>query len=359
MLFDTTTQQSSRSHSFYHTENDCGNSPSSPKIEEKTTSESRFTNFPKNMNKIKKGFIPVMLTPFKDNGGVDYYGLADLIEFYLESGATGLFANCLSSEMYELTAEERIKVTKFVVDNVKGAVPVVATGTFGGPIEEQAAFTKKIYDTGIQAAIIITSLLAGEEESDEVFEKNVYKLFKLTDNIPMGFYECPDPYKRVLSPEQLGRIAAVSNRILYYKDTSLSIESVQAKIAAAKGNEFKLYDAYMVHAVESLKAGSAGLTCIQGNYFPELIVWLCNNYNVAGLEAEVGKVQDFLIKNMEVMHHVYPTVSKYFLQKRGLSISTVGRKNPGTFTAEIKHNVDRLFKDYQYLQKELGIKSAV
>jgi len=40
---------------------------------------------------------------------------------------------------------------------------------------------------------------------------------------------------------------------------------------------FGLYDAYMKHAVESLKAGSAGLSCIQGNYFPKLRVWLCDN----------------------------------------------------------------------------------
>ncbi len=311
------------------------------------------------MIETKKGFIPVMLTPFKDNGAVDYYGLADLIEFYLEAGATGLFANCLSSEMYELTEEERIKVTKFVVDYVKGTVPVVATGTFGGPVEEQAAFIKRIHDTGIQAAIIITSLLAEKDDSEEVFEENVYKLFQHTDNIPMGFYECPDPYKRVLSPEQLGRIAAASNRILYYKDTSLSIDSVKAKIEAAKGHEFKLYDAYMVHAVESLKAGSAGLTCIQGNYFPELIVWLCNNFNNSSRQIEVDKVQRFLEENMEVMHHVYPTVSKYFLQKRGLSISTVVRKNDGIFSKEAKNKVDKLFNDYQQLHKELGIKSAI
>lgn len=85
----------------------------------------------------------------------------------------------------------------------------------------------------------------------------------------------------------------------------------------------------MVHAVDSLKAGASGLSCIQGNYFPELIVWLCDHYNDESLNDEVQAVQQFLIDNMEVMHHVYPVVSKYFLRKRGLNISTFTRRNVG------------------------------
>jgi 4-hydroxy-tetrahydrodipicolinate synthase len=59
------------------------------------------------MTTSQKGFIPVMLTPFKNNGAIDYDALTKLTEFYLEAGAAGLFANCLSSEMYELEPDER------------------------------------------------------------------------------------------------------------------------------------------------------------------------------------------------------------------------------------------------------------
>ncbi len=45
-----------------------------------------------------------------------------------------------------------------------------------------------------------------------------------------------------------------------------------------KNPDFGLYDAYMVHAIESLKAGSAGLSCIQGNFFPELILRYESSY---------------------------------------------------------------------------------
>ena len=108
-----------------------------------------------------KGFVPVMLTPFKDNGAVDFDGLTAITEFYLSSGASGLFANCQSSELFELTEHERLDITQHVVKVVNGAVPVVAAGTFSTDILQQAEFIKKIYDTGIEAVIAITGKMKG------------------------------------------------------------------------------------------------------------------------------------------------------------------------------------------------------
>jgi len=309
-------------------------------------------------NKSDKGFIPVMLTPFKNNGDIDFYGLAKLTELYIESGAAGLFANCLSSEMFELSELERIQIIEEVIKLTEGQIPVVATGTFGRDLQQQADFIKKVYATGVTAVIGITGLLADETDKDEVFEANVFKLLDLTENIPLGFYECPVPYKRLINPQLLGRIVA-TGRVTYHKDTCLDINQIKEKIAATKDHEFGLYDAYMAHAVESLKAGAAGLSCIQGNFFPELVVWLCENYDNELLKKEVEIVQQFFIDNMDVMHNVYPTISKYYLQKRGLDISTFTRRNDiGVFDATIEKNIDALHDRYKILCNEIEIKQV-
>ena len=305
------------------------------------------------MNKLKKGFIPVMLTPFHNDGSIDYKTLTALTEMYLKSGVTGLFANCLSSEMFELSDAERIQLTKHVVDIVDGQVPIVATGTFEGTIAEQADFSKKIYGTGIDAVILISGLLAKENDSDAVFESNVHQFLDLTPGIPTGFYECPVPYKRVLSAAQLEDFVN-TGRVIYHKDTCLDINQIKAKLSVIKNPDFGLYDAYMVHAIESLKAGSAGLSCIQGNFFPELIVWICDNYNDPTKADELVAVQQFLESNMGVMHEVYPIVAKYTLQKRGLPISNFTRRAVGDFTPIVKNAVDKLQQDYDILQNELS-----
>lgn len=311
------------------------------------------------MSKKNKGFIPVMLTPFTDTGAVDYDGLTRLTELYLEAGAAGLFANCLSSEMFELSDEERLGITRHVVEVAGGAVPVVATATFGGPIGQQADFVKQMYDTGIEAGIVITNMLADEAEPEAVFNQRVYQLLDATEGIPLGFYECPDPFKRVLTAEQLGGFVS-TGRVIYHKDTCLDLELIKAKLAATAAYAgFGLYDAYMVHAVESLRAGSAGLSCIQGNYFPELVVWLCDHYNDPEKQEEIRLVQQFFIDHMDVMHTVYPVVAKYFLQKRGVKVSGFTRRNVGRFDTETKENIDKLYADYGKLVRELDVYNFV
>jgi 4-hydroxy-tetrahydrodipicolinate synthase len=303
---------------------------------------------------LPQGFIPVMLTPFKENGEIDFDGLTQLTELYLGAGAAGLFANCLSSEMYELTEDERLAITQHVVNVANERVPVVATGTFGGAIAEQAEFAKKIYATGIQAVIVITSLIANEDESDEVFMARMHELLELTPGVIYGLYECPVPYKRLITAENLGELAA-TGRVIYHKDTSLDLENVKAKIAATQGQVFGVYDAYMEHAVASLRAGSAGLSCIQGNFFPEMIVWLCNNVNNPEAQEGVQQIQDLLIQTMPVIHYAYPTVAKYYLQKRGFPISLYTRRKVEACTEEVKAEVDELFEMVNALSRQLGI----
>lgn len=305
--------------------------------------------------KKEKEFIPVMLTPFKENGDIDFHGLIKLTELYIKAGAKGLFANCQSSEMFNLSEEERLLIVKQVLKVADGRVPVVAVGNFGETIEQQADFIRKIYDTGVKAVIIVTGLIAEEHESNEVFDQKVLQLFNLTGDIPMGFYECPEPYKKVLTAEQLKKFVS-TGRIIYHKDTCLDIEMVREKLTETKAYpSFGLYDAYVVNAVDSLKEGAAGLSCIQGNFFPELIVWLCKNFEESTAENKVHQVQQFLSAHMEVVHHAYPTVAKYYLQKRGLDISTFTRTKNNILSFEVKEKIDNLFEQYHLLKKEIGI----
>jgi 4-hydroxy-tetrahydrodipicolinate synthase len=162
----------------------------------------------KENDKLPGGLWPVMLTPFKNNGAIDFGALEELVEFYLENGAKGLFANCLSSEMYLLSREERIVLTQNVVRLVNNRVPVISTGTFGGPLASQAEFIKRIYDTQVKAVIIITSQLVEPGDDDEKLLENLMILTELTAPIPLGTYECPVPFKRLLTPEIVFELAS-------------------------------------------------------------------------------------------------------------------------------------------------------
>lgn len=290
--------------------------------------------------KLPEGFIPVMLTPFTADLQVDYSCLRKLTEFYLEAGAVGLFANCLSSEMYELSDEERLNVIATVVNQVANRVPVVATGTFGGNINDMAEFSKSVYGLGVDAVIILNNQFVSETESDEVFLARVHAWLDLTPGIPFGIYECPIPYKRLVSIPVLENLLA-TGRLCYHKDTSLQIDEVAAKIKAGGQQVFGVYDAYIEHAIESLNAGSKGLSCIQGNYFPELIVDLCKK------TKRSQAIQNFMSEHIRLMHETYPISAKYVLQKMGFPINLATRRKVGELSSEMMKKLDALIEEYR------------
>jgi len=289
--------------------------------------------------KLPEGFIPVMLTPFTANLQVDYPGLCRLTEFYLESGAVGLFANCLSSEMYELSPEERLKIIDTVFKQVAGRVPVVATGTMGGSIPQMAEFSKQVYALGVDAVIVLNNQFVTEDETDDLFLERMQEWLGLTPGIPFGIYECPLPYKRLVSIPVLEHLLA-TGRIVYHKDTSLKIDEVRAKIKTGENYVFGLYDAYIEHAIDSLNSGAKGLSCIQGNYFPDLIVKLC------AAPEKHRDIQEFLSAHMELMHQSYPISAKYVLQKMGFPINLATRRKVAELTPEIMSKLDTLIEEY-------------
>jgi 4-hydroxy-tetrahydrodipicolinate synthase len=285
------------------------------------------------MKALPRGFIPVMLTPFHTDLSVDYATLRLLCDYYIDNGAVGLFANCLSSEMYELTEQERLEVIRTVVDQTAGRVPVVATGTFGGDIDEMAAFSNHVYAVGVDAVIILNNQFVSAEESDEVFISRMKQWMELTPGVPFGIYECPVPYKRLVSLPVLQELLT-SSRLCYHKDTSLNIDQVKSKIQAGSGKRFGVYDAYMVHAKASLEAGAMGVSCIQGNFFPRLLADFCFRPSV--------DFQAFLTENMDLMHSAYPTSAKYVLQKQGFPISLTTRRKVDPLTEELQAKLDQL-----------------
>lgn len=301
-----------------------------------------------------KKFVPVMITPYKQSGQVDYETLSKLMDFYQAAGVKGFFANCQSSEMYFLSEEERLSVTRHVVKRVNGAMSVVATGSFGDTLEAKAEFSKKIYHTGINAVIMISSLFVKAEENDDVLVSNFDKFFSLTDNIPMGTYECPAPYKRILSPYVFKYLLG-TNRMVYHKDTAIDFEKVKGKLELCKNNRIEFYDACVANTMYSLQAGAKGMSAISGNFYPEILVWMCNNSTNPDKQADVKFIQEQLTKTEDIISKNYPLSSKYFLQKRGLPIEIASRVPSTPLTTEQKQALDDTYKVFLGWCERIGI----
>ena len=261
------------------------------------------------------GVYPVMLTPFTENNEVDYEALGKLIDWYIEKGVNGLFADCQSSEMFFLSLEERVKIGEFVKKHADGRVPVVTSGHISDSLEDQAKELTAIAGTGADAVILLTIRLAKENESDEVWLENLKKLLEMIPkDVPLGFYECPYPYKRIISPELL-KWCADTGRFYFIKDTSCDIENMKAKLEVIKGTNLKLFNANTSTLLETLELGASGYSGVMANFHPELYVKLCNIYKEDPSKAR--KIADFLTVASLIERQVYPVNAKFYQKSIG------------------------------------------
>lgn len=294
------------------------------------------------------GEWPVMLTPFTKENQVDYLALETLVSWYIEHGVKGLFAVCQSSEMFYLTLEERLQVARCVVKAAAGRVPVIASGHVSDTLEDQAEELNRMAETGVDAVILITNRLAKEEESDEIWMKNCQELLKhIPSEIPLGFYECPYPYKRLLSLENL-KWCAQTGRFYFLKDTCCDIRQIQEKLDVIKGTNLRLYNANTTTLLESLRAGAAGYSGVMANFHPQLYAWLCDHYQ----EKKAEELQDFLSIASLIERQWYPVNAKYHLREiEGLPMTTISRTKDAsmlteTFQTEIKM-LDRMARRWE------------
>lgn len=306
------------------------------------------------MKRLPDGLWPVMLTPLKDNNSVDVEGLKRLTEFYIASGADGLFANCLSSEMFQLTDKERLEVTKTVVETVGGRVPVISTGSFGNTISSTADFIKNLHDIGTTAVVISTSQLCDEFANESDFKAALESLMGKTGEIPLGLYECPVPYKRLISPDLLKWLAK-SERFLYHKDTVCDLAKIKEKIEATRGTSLGIYNAHVPTGVASIQAGARGLSPIAANMYPELFSYLLRHIGNESLKVKHQKLNDYLDMMDTIIHHNYPYSSKLFLQKRGFRISTKSRIPRIAMTSHDLNKLETVMRIFKELAEELEI----
>ena len=304
-----------------------------------------------------KKFVPVMITPFNLKAKVDLDVVSLLVDFYLAAGVKGFFANCLSSEMFSITEDERLELTQHIVKYVDGKVPIVATGSFGLTTEDKAEFTKKIYNTGVDAVIMVTGHFAKVDEDDDILLRNFEKMFRLTGNIPLGMYECPAPYKRIIGSEVFKKLLS-ADRMVYHKDTSITHENVKGKIDILKETDSQLefYDAHTPNAMFSLQQGAKGMSSISGNFYPEIMVWMTENANDPSKQEQVAWLQSELTKVDPLIHTAYPMSAKYFLQKRGLPVRTISRATAFQLTPEQRKTLDDIHDSFLGWCERLNIK---
>ncbi|MBQ8899197.1 MAG: dihydrodipicolinate synthase family protein [Clostridia bacterium] len=263
------------------------------------------------MKQIAPGVWPTMITPYTEDNRIDYAHVEKLVEWYIERGVAGIFAVCQSSEMFFLSDGEKAELASIIVKQVNGRVGVVASGHTADDIEHQIRQVNMMAETGADNIVLIPNRFAAENESDDVLIRNLDYVLENTDSsITFGCYECPYPYKRVLTPRVISHMAD-TGRFAFMKDTCCDAEKVKEKIEAGRGI-VRVFNANCSQLYLTLKAGASGFSGVMANYHPEAYAWLCKNWESQPELAK--KLSDFLGIVSCVEGRMYPVSAKKYLK---------------------------------------------
>jgi Dihydrodipicolinate synthase/N-acetylneuraminate lyase len=291
------------------------------------------------MRNIPQGVFPTMITPYTEQGVIDFEAVSRMVDWYAAQGVQGLFAVCQSSEMFYLNEDERVALAAHVVESARGRMCVVASGHVSDAPEDQLRELTRMAQTGIDALVLVSNRFADETQGDDVLIERMESLISRLPAIPLGIYECPHPYKRLLSKKVL-RYMVQSGRFAFLKDTCCDAECIRNRLALLDGS-IQLYNANTATLLPSLRAGGSGFSGIMGNIHPQLYVWLCENF--ATQMEKAAHLAAFLTLASGIERGTYPDCAKYHLQQCGIPMQTFSRNTPkGKFNILQKIEMDAL-----------------
>ena len=284
------------------------------------------------MNEIKNlGVFPTMITPFKKDGSIDIETAEKYVEWYFNKGCSGIFAICQSSEIWKMNKEEKISLSSAVYKKAKALAKengrdftVVCSGHTSESIEAQADELNAVYKAGADALIWITNRLDINNEGDDVWISNAEKLLALLPkDAKLGMYECPFPYKRLVTPKIL-KWCLGTGRFFFMKDTCCDKMMIRDRLDILRGTDLALMNANAQTLLDSLQHGAAGYSSVMANFHPELYVWLCENFEK---EPEKAKALQCFLSTVAFTEAglPYPLSAKYHMCLEGMPTENISR----------------------------------
>ncbi len=159
------------------------------------------------------GCIPILVTPFADDGSLDLESLEREIEWVLAEGASGVACVAIASEGYKLTDTERDAVIAATVRRVSSRAPVVASAD--GPGEEPAIDrARRAAALGADALMVLPPYFVKPGPDSLV---SYYDRIAQASGLPVMLQDAPQLTGVSMSPALWARIADATPGLRYVK----------------------------------------------------------------------------------------------------------------------------------------------
>ncbi len=226
------------------------------------------------------GLIVALVTPFKDNGDVDFEALDRLVDFHLANGTDGILVLGTTGESSTMTDAEDVAVAQHVVNRVNGAIPIIG-GAGSNSTMESLNKAKSLQMIGCDALLLITPYY------NKSNEEGIYRHFTTVLDqmeIPSILYNIPGRTGCSSSERNVARLCE-QPKVMGIKEASGSI-SYATTVAQYLSDDFRMYSGNDDMVVPILSLGGSGVISVWANIRPQQVhdmvaSYLANDYQTA------------------------------------------------------------------------------
>ncbi len=211
-----------------------------------------------------KGMGVALITPFKEDGSVDYQALIRMVDHLVQNGADFLCVLGTTAETPTLTTEEKKEITRLVVERVNGRIPIML-GCGGNNTQAVIDSLKNDDFTGIDAILSVVPYY-NKPSQEGIYQH--YKAIAESTELPIVLYNVPGRTGVNMTAETTLRIARDFKNVIAIKEASGNITQMD-DIIKNKPENFDVISGDDGITFPLITLGAVGVISVIGNAFPK------------------------------------------------------------------------------------------
>ncbi len=243
-----------------------------------------------------KGAGVAIVTPFKENGDVDYEAFARQIDFQIANKTDAIIVCGTTGEASTLTEQEHIEVIEFCVRHVNHRVPVIA-GTGSNCTKTAVYLSMEAQRCGADALLVVTPYYNKTTQAGLI---DHFTIVAGSVNLPIILYSVKSRTGMNIEPKTIKTLVETVPNIVGVKEASGDITQI-AKIKAICADKVELYSGNDDQTVPILSLGGIGVISVVSNIAPAFVHDMVMKY----LEGDVKTACEMQLKSMELVEALF------------------------------------------------------
>lgn len=261
--------------------------------------------------------LTAMVTPFDQNGEMDFNATRTLVNYLIANGSDGLVISGTTGESPTLTTEEKVELFKFVVEVVDGRVPVIA-GTGSNNTRASISLTKQAKEAGVDGIMLVTPYY-NKPSQEGLFQH--FKAIADSTSLPVILYNIPGRSVVNMSVETIVRLSTIDN-IVAVKEASGNLDAM-AEIINQTPSDFTLYSGDDGLTLPVLAIGGAGIISVASHIIGNEMQEMINSFKNGNVQEAASSHRNLLPIMRALFTAPSPSPVKAALNLNGIQVGGV------------------------------------